>query len=63
MVIEELVGLGQLPAVGALFIFLPLKLVGGTGAPGRAIALDRGRRSWLIKFRSRSLAAATSALT
>jgi kynurenine formamidase len=39
VVVEELVGLGELPAVGALFIFLPLKLVGGTGAPGRAIAL------------------------
>lgn len=39
VVIEELVGLGELPAEGALFIFLPLKLVGGTGAPGRAIAI------------------------
>jgi kynurenine formamidase len=39
VVVEELTGLGELPAVGALFIFLPLKLVGGTGAPGRAIAL------------------------
>ena len=42
VVIEELVGLGGLPAVGALFIFLPLKLVGGTGAPGRAIAIVEG---------------------
>jgi kynurenine formamidase len=42
VVIEELVGLGELPAVGALFVFLPLKLVGGTGAPGRAIALIGG---------------------
>lgn len=39
VVVEELVGLGQLPPVGSLFIFLPLKLVGGTGAPGRAVAI------------------------
>jgi isatin hydrolase len=39
VLIEELVGLGELPAVGALFVFLPLKLVGGTGAPGRAVAI------------------------
>jgi isatin hydrolase len=42
VVVEELVGLGALPAVGALFIFLPLKLVGGTGAPGRAVAIVEG---------------------
>ena len=37
--VENLIGLGGLPARGALFIFLPLKLSGGSGAPGRAIAL------------------------
>jgi isatin hydrolase len=39
VVVEELIDLGQLPPVGSLFIFLPLKLVGGTGAPGRAVAI------------------------
>lgn len=42
VVIEELVGLGCLPAVGSLFVFLPLNLIGGTGAPGRAIAIIDG---------------------
>lgn len=37
--VENLVGLGRLPHRGALFVFLPLKLVNGSGAPGRAIAL------------------------
>lgn len=37
--VECLTGLDQLPARGAWFCFLPLKLEGGTGAPGRAIAL------------------------
>jgi isatin hydrolase len=39
VVVENLTGLGALPARGATFIFLPLKLDGGSGAPGRAIAL------------------------
>jgi kynurenine formamidase len=42
VVIEELINLGQLPPTGALFLFLPLKIVGGTGAPGRAIAIIEG---------------------
>jgi kynurenine formamidase len=37
--IEGLAGLGRLPPRGALFLFLPLSIRGGTGAPGRAIAL------------------------
>jgi isatin hydrolase len=37
--IEALTGLGQLPPRGAWFLFLPLRLVGGTGAPGRALAV------------------------
>jgi kynurenine formamidase len=37
--IENLTGLHQLPAAGAWLVFLPLKLVGGSGAPGRAIGL------------------------
>jgi isatin hydrolase len=37
--IENLTGLSQLPPVGAWLVFLPLKLVGGSGAPGRAIGL------------------------
>lgn len=36
--VECLTGLDQLPATGAWFCFLPLKLEGGTGAPGRAVA-------------------------
>jgi kynurenine formamidase len=37
--IEGLTNLDQLPPRGALFIFLPLKIAGSTGCPGRAIAL------------------------
>jgi isatin hydrolase len=37
--VENMTGLGQLPVLGAWLVFLPLKLVGGSGAPGRAIAL------------------------
>jgi kynurenine formamidase len=37
--VENLIGLHQLPATGAWLVFLPLKLVGGSGAPGRAVAL------------------------
>lgn len=37
--VEMLTGLGQLPPRGAYFLFLPLKLAGGTGGPGRAVAL------------------------
>lgn len=36
--IECMANLGELPATGALLVFLPLKIVNGTGAPGRAIA-------------------------
>jgi kynurenine formamidase len=38
VIVENLIGLAQLPPRGALFCFLPLKIVGGSGAPGRAIA-------------------------
>ncbi len=37
--VEGLARLGELPPRGAWFIFLPLKLRDGSGAPGRAIAL------------------------
>jgi kynurenine formamidase len=37
--VEGLGGLEQLPVRGATFLFLPVSLRGGTGAPGRAIAL------------------------
>lgn len=37
--IECMANLDQLPSTGATLIFLPLKIVNGTGAPGRAIAL------------------------
>jgi kynurenine formamidase len=37
--VEGLAGLAQLPARGAVFLFLPVSLRGGTGAPGRAIGL------------------------
>lgn len=40
--LEALTGLRQLPATGAWFLFLPLKLVDGTGGPGRAIAVLPG---------------------
>lgn len=36
--IECLAGLDQLPARGAEFLFLPLKILQATGAPGRAVA-------------------------
>ena len=37
--VELLTGLNALPARGAYFIFLPVKVAGSTGGPGRAIAL------------------------
>ena len=37
--VEMLTNLGGVPASGATFLFLPLRLAGGTGGPGRAIAL------------------------
>lgn len=37
--VEALSGLDRLPARGAWFMFLPLRLVAGTGGPGRAIAV------------------------
>jgi kynurenine formamidase len=37
--VERMTNLGQLPPRGAFFIFLPMKNEGGSGAPGRAIAL------------------------
>lgn len=37
--VEGLARLERLPPRGALFLFLPLSLLGGTGAPGRAVAL------------------------
>jgi kynurenine formamidase len=39
MYIELLANLRELPARGAFFIFLPIKIVGGSAGPGRAIAL------------------------
>jgi isatin hydrolase len=40
--IEMLASLQALPARGAFFVFLPLKIAGGSGAPGRAVALVDG---------------------
>lgn len=37
--VEQLINLGSLPDTGAFFAFLPLKLEGAGGAPGRAIAI------------------------
>jgi kynurenine formamidase len=37
--IEALTNLGELPVRGAKFMFLPIKVAGSTGSPGRAIAL------------------------
>ncbi|MCE0484693.1 MAG: cyclase family protein [Methylacidiphilales bacterium] len=36
--VENLTNLAALPPRGAVFFFLPLKIVGGSGSPGRAIA-------------------------
>jgi kynurenine formamidase len=36
--VEALTGLDQLPPVGAWFLFAPLNVARGTGAPGRALA-------------------------
>jgi hypothetical protein len=38
-VVEALHDLGQLPPRGAWFLFLPIRLVNGTGGPGRALAV------------------------
>ncbi|MQA08184.1 MAG: cyclase family protein [Pseudonocardiaceae bacterium] len=40
--IEALGNLGSLPVDGAYFVFLPIKVDGGSGAPGRAIAFVPG---------------------
>jgi kynurenine formamidase len=37
--VEVLTNLGELPTRGAYFVFLPLKISGSSGGPGRAIAL------------------------
>jgi kynurenine formamidase len=37
--IELLANLRRLPPRGSLFVFLPLKIAGSTGGPGRAIGL------------------------
>lgn len=37
--VELLTGLGELPARGFAFMFLPVKVAGATGGPGRAVAL------------------------
>ncbi|PSR26072.1 MAG: cyclase [Sulfobacillus benefaciens] len=37
-IVEGLANLNRLPPRGSYFIFLPLKLGGGTGGPGRALA-------------------------
>lgn len=37
--VESLIHLAELPSRGAFFIFLPIKCEGGSGAPGRAVAL------------------------
>lgn len=40
--IEGLAQLGELPATGAYFMFCPIKVEGGSGAPGRAFGLIPG---------------------
>jgi isatin hydrolase len=37
--VENLTGLDRLPARGAYFVFLPIKVEGASGCPGRAMAL------------------------
>ena len=39
MYVELLANLRELPPRGAFFIFLPLKIEGGSAGPGRAVAL------------------------
>lgn len=40
--VEALTGLDTIPPRGAWFLFLPIRLVGGTGGPGRALAVLPG---------------------
>ena len=44
MYLELLANLKALPPRGAYFIFLPLKIKGGSAGPGRAIALVPANR-------------------
>jgi hypothetical protein len=37
--VEALGGLSAIPPRGAWFLFLPIRLAGGTGGPGRALAV------------------------
>ena len=37
--VEGLARLGELPVRGATFLFLPIPIRGGSGAPGRAVAV------------------------
>jgi kynurenine formamidase len=37
--VELLTNLSELPVRGALFVFLPVKISGSSGGPGRAMAL------------------------
>ena len=37
--VELLTNLAELPVRGALFVFLPVKIAGSSGGPGRAMAL------------------------
>jgi isatin hydrolase len=41
-IVEALFALGQLPPRGAWFLFLPIRLIDGTGGPGRALAVLPG---------------------
>jgi kynurenine formamidase len=63
--VEQLVNLGSLPATGSFFAFLPLKLEGAGGAPGRAVAItDKTLAAPLIKAaRQRSLVDLTVTLS
>jgi hypothetical protein len=42
--VEALAGLRRLPPRGAWFLFLPIRLAGGTGSPGRALAVLPDKR-------------------
>ena len=43
--LTQLANLGELPVTGAVIVVAPLKLVGGTGSPVRALALVAGHRA------------------
>ena len=48
--VERMTNLGLLPTRGAFFMFLPIKIEGGSGAPGRAIGIVPNVEGPLMKM-------------